>query len=128
MVMPLLKSLYKLLQGQSAKNGILAVSDLESHHRARGNCPWVFWDPLLHIKLGFAANPLIARGRGSTATKPVGNERFVNLRITTEKLKYSTMHNFHGLEPIFKSKDVLESQAKCLSKSLSGSITKLSLK
>ena len=31
--------------------------------------PWVFWDPLLHIKLGFAANPLVARGRGSTATK-----------------------------------------------------------
>ena len=59
------------LQGQSAKNGILAVSDLESHHRARGNCPWVFWDPLLHIKLGFAANPLVARGRGSTATKTV---------------------------------------------------------
>ena len=57
------------LQGQSAKNGIPAVSDLESHHRARGNCPWVFWDPLLHIKLGFAANPLFARGRGSTATK-----------------------------------------------------------
>ena len=27
---------YKGLQGQSAKNGILAVSDLESHHRARG--------------------------------------------------------------------------------------------
>ena len=59
------------VQGQSAKNGILAVSDLESHHRARGNCPWVFWDPLLHIKLGFAANPLFARGRGSTATKTV---------------------------------------------------------
>ena len=55
----------------AAKNGILAVSDLESHHRARGNCPWVFWDPLLHIKLGFAANPLFARGRGSTATKTV---------------------------------------------------------
>lgn len=60
-----------IVQGQSAKNGILAVSDLESHHRARGNCPWVFWDPLLHIKLGCRASPLIARGRGSTATKTV---------------------------------------------------------
>ena len=86
-----------LLPGPGRSYGILAVSDLESHHRARGNCPWVFWDPLLHVELGFAANPLFARGRGSTATKTVGNERFVNLRITTEKLKYSTMHNFHGL-------------------------------
>ena len=47
----------RAVQGQSAKNGILAVSDLESHHRARGSCPWVFWDPLLHIKLGCRANP-----------------------------------------------------------------------
>ena len=105
------------LQGQSAKNGILAVSDLESHHRARGSCPWVFWDPLLHIKLGCRANPLVARGRGSTATKTAGNERFVKSQNHTETLKYSTMHNFHGLWPIFNSKGVLESQVKFLSKS-----------
>ena len=77
------------LQGQSAKNGILAVSDLESHHRARGNCPWVFWDPLLHIKLGFAANPLFARGRGSTATK------------TVEKWKIRKSQNHHRKAQIF---------------------------
>ena len=50
------------LQGQSAKNGILAVSDLQSHHRAGGNHPRSFWDRLLHIKLGFKATTLLKRG------------------------------------------------------------------
>ena len=50
------------LQGQSGISGILAVSDLQSHHRAGGNHPRSFWDPLLHIKLGFQATTLLKRG------------------------------------------------------------------
>ena len=52
----------KFLQGQSGISGILAVSDLQSHHRAGGNHPRSFWDPLLHIKLGFQATTLLKRG------------------------------------------------------------------
>ena len=51
-----------LIQGQSGISGILAVSDLQSHHRAGGNHPRSFWDPLLHIKLGFQATTLLKRG------------------------------------------------------------------
>ncbi len=46
----------------SGISGILAVSDLQSHHRAGGNHPRSFWDPLLHIKLGFKATTLLKRG------------------------------------------------------------------
>ena len=42
--------------------------------------------------------PAYWRGEHSQLSrKPLKNERFENLRITQEKLKYLTMHNFHGL-------------------------------
>ena len=71
------------VQGQSGISGILAVSDLQSHHRAGGNHPRSFWDPLLHIKLGFQATTLLKRG--TLSRKPLKNERFENLRITQKR-------------------------------------------
>ena len=85
-------------------------------------------------KLRFSKINFFRRPWRRTASRALGYQHvlFEKYRIYDGSLEVRVgrrlMHNFHGLWPIFKSKGVLESQAKCLSKSLSGSITKLSLK